>query len=489
MAQETRIAPLTLNDDAAKIWMDLGDSVQKQRQQQAQLNYENNKLLSERQREQQRRLDESNKETNHSLSTLEVSPEEMNNALAAVAKTVAKARLGGMSVDDAMAFNQQTLNQITYAANTRKAINAQAEAALKDNPSLDKGALLNTLTSQFLTQHPRNLDVNNNDYAQQVLGAPDSYRLFNKDKATTAYTGFIAKPSGPIAEESEKTVDQNGAWRTNESVRWKFDPRWYKQDGKGNVVLKSDADGLLDPQAYNDIISNKSNDAALTYKAQQFIEHYNAARPSDKERWMKENGINLNEISKGTFAPPTIDQNSGVVDNLKRAFATHDVLANSPVSKNGVTSSITTKNYLTLGGQTGGEYKDVIPDVDNTIKTWVVRTKDSKGNVTGEAGAPLNKIKSAFAQAAILKLSNNVYDTGEQGSKLTAKNITIQKNSDGNYDVYKYENNKRGELVTTLSPTDINEQANADLGTKAKKAAVAGTPKPKDKGLTGASGL
>lgn len=492
MAQETRINPIQLNDNAQKIIMDLGDTFEKQGLQRQQMKMKMQEQAYERKKQYENQYNELQKWYYDKASSLKASPEEINKALELGRNALSEAHLKGTDINQMMNTAQGFLGNLKYAAGVRDVVDAQVDGAAKQNPEVNQEALRMYLEKNVLAgKDPKSIDVQTN-HAQSAIYDPRNWNLFDYKKSLEGYTTQIKK--GPQTEESEKTVDQNGVWRTNDSKKVKFNPQFFEQDGKGGFRMKTDTDGLFAIKDYNSFVSNPANNAVLQNKANQFIGHFNAAPTGTKLRTLKEWGVPIDDVAvKDSTFPTQInketlgDNYDQVVDNIKRAMLTHDIKSMSPTLKTESQGNIQTKITVNTGAN-APEPKDVIPAINKTIEGFTVRKaadgKDIKKGAV-EVGAPINKIKSAAAQSAIIKLTNDIAGKGD--TKYNVEDLVIKSIGNDTYGIYDF---ATGKQLTTLTSDDINIAANSDLGMKVKNAAHNKAQNKKEENKkTGASGL
>lgn len=369
MAQETRVSPIQLNDTGAKILMDLGDSIQKQKIQDKQLQYEQSKLDAANRKEREKSIHDFTQSSIKTVSELKADPEQTKVLVDHMLEQSALALGGGLSENELRYKINQGIGVLKFSNDTKNAVHDQAVAVLKTNPDVSESALTSKLQTTVYKQDPKTINVSTNDYAQAAIQAPDGWKLFDPSKAQ-ATTLKILTDNKDKQTYSSETGGQVGLVRTVKGDKVSFDPTFYELDGKGGVKMLTNEHGLLADKPYQELTTNVSANAYLSHRAQQFIDHYNSAGAEEREKWMKANGITEDELLNAGKATKTLDPNNPeVFETLKRAFATDAVQRHSPISVNGkdVSTIVTTNNY--------GNPNGYVPPTDPGFTAPVDRAK------------------------------------------------------------------------------------------------------------------
>lgn len=377
MAQETRVAPIQLNDTNTKILMDLGDSMQKQNMQQKQLDYENRKLGYEQAKEQQKAALQHINQTQEKIVSIGAKPEDTNAALQIIKDETSKV-LNSKNVDYTGIYGRvnQGLQTLVQSNGIKNGVDKQADEAAKANPDINLNQLKTHLSSTVYPNGVGGIDINNNNYAAKALDPtsnPQFYKLYDPTKSQATTLKMLTDNKDKQTYSSE-TGGQVGLVRTVKGDKVSFDPTFYQLDGKGGVKMLTDGHGMLSDKPYQELTANSSANAYLSQRAQQFIDHYNAAGASERAKWMTDNGITEDELLSSGQATKTLDPNNpAIFETLKRAFATDAVQRHSPVSVNG-------KDVTTVVNNNGGNGQNQVDNENLPVHPWDRIQEIVKGN-------------------------------------------------------------------------------------------------------------
>lgn len=326
MAQETRVAPIELNNDASKIMMDLGDSIAKQGMQRDQLDFERRKQQAALLKDQQKNIDDLEEKAATQVTSLTVTPEQMNSALTMIKDNASKARLNGMSVNDLRESLRLTVNNMLMYSNTRKTLDGQVQNVLTNDPDINPSELRKQL-QPLTVNDPKSLDIVNNDYAQQIVDSKYGWRVYDSSKSQATTIKLISADKGKQVE-AIKSGTQVGNVRLTEGSKVQYDPKFYTKGDDGIPKLRTDENGIIEQSVFDNMVVNKSVNAHLEYKVDKIKNDYKDLSDKDKEAFWLNIGLDANDL-KGKI-PKQFGEAEH--DIIKRSVATTLIKENSPVS-------------------------------------------------------------------------------------------------------------------------------------------------------------
>lgn len=468
MAQETNIKPIELNNDTTKIIMDLGDSLQKAKAQKAQLALDKQKMLMDSQKEYQNKMFQLANDIPVRVKGL--TPEFQDEAMGSMVKILSE----NMNKIDPISMNTkitQGLQMFTDLSNKSNAVTAQVENYTKALPSGDQSnfaknrlvedvnklALYKEVDGKLVRKSPEEIDENV-DYVSKVLNGPDGWKYWNGAAGMETLQKVIK--DGEKVTEKAKVTDQNGLVRTLEGTTVKYNPLFQRVNpSTGNVELKTDKTGNLDEGTYQQIITDPKVNASFSRMAKSFVDNYNSIKPSEREAFLKQSGMDMSDVTEGTTLPARIDENSPLFattfNNLKKAFATDFVARNIGRTEEDIQSKTIIQNNVSGSNQL--PIRDYFGRVENLVDS---RTK---GSFAAVSDLPSNLVE------LVVKAANSTGGVKKRGkvTPYTYGDITIGRNKAGDIAVYKA---KDGTQITTIDPETFNADANQYLSNKAARA-------------------
>lgn len=468
MAQETNIRPIELNNDTTKIIMDLGDSLQKNRLQKAQLAADKQKLMYEAQKDYQNKMFQTTSEIPAMVKGID--EKFQADAMAQLVKVSSE----NMGKIDPITMKQKMNEAVTYytgLGNKSKAIASQVENYTKALPAGDqsnfatnrliedvnKMALYKEVDGKLILKKPEEINENE-DYVAKVLNGPDGWKYWNGAAGMETLQKVIK--DGEKVTEKAKVTDQKGLVRTLEGTTVKYNPLFQRQNPTtGKVELKTDETGNLDEGTYQQIITDPKVNASFSRMAKTFVDNYNSIKPEDRAAFLKQSGMDVSDVTSGTTLPASIDEKSplyaATFDTLKRAFATDFVARNIGKSEEETQSKTIIQNNVSGGNQF--PIRDYFGKVEDLVDSR------QKGRYAAVSDLPSNLIE------LVVNAANSTGGVKKRGkvTPYTYGDIVIGRNNAGDIAVFK---SKDGSQIATLDPETFNADANQYLSNKAAKA-------------------
>lgn len=354
MAQETRIAPLELNNDASKIMMDLGDNLSKQNIQRSQLAAERAKMMYEMEKERQNKLFEVQKESSGYITSLKLSPEEYDKAIGLMNVYVKDAIKNKTSDYNSLQSNiYKGLQKINMHGAKLASLDTQVEdfysrLSNEDKLNFDKKALLEDVKrsglygevdGQLVQKSTEEINTDQS-YVTNIMSGSGAAKYWNGAAGLDELNKMFKDDTRSVSE-SAKVRDQNGLVRTINDKSVKFNKLFQRQDDDGNVIVNVDANGMLAYDSYSQLISNPKINKAFDGMAEKFVKDYNSIKPSQRAAFLKVNGLETDDVTKDTMLPARLEPETmtdfgNVYETLKRSFATNYIQRNLGNTENTV---------------------------------------------------------------------------------------------------------------------------------------------------------
>jgi len=401
MAQETRVAPITLNDDASKIYMDLGDNIQKQNMQQKQLDVENAKMAEARRKELSDKQFEASKALSGEMYTTVKNNTARDEYMPGILKGITEARLKGIDGNTIYSTFQPQIQAAASYGNKLDALDKQADDYIKSLPEADRKNLnVAQFKTMFLGKALYKADANGKpikklpneiddttDYVSSVLSDPNAHTLTRYGAGQEAAATLIKE--SPSTTTNATVTEQNGIKRNTVVKDVQYKPSYQRVNKlTGQPELDTDVNGIIKesvskPMLGNAFISNDTKRDAIA-----FANHYNDAWAHDDGKTLK---TLMGEMPKGFSLPEKIDINdAGVMSQLQRIMLTHTL------TNLGGGTSKNKESSINVYPPSSANPPDTSHFPDNPMYTVdYIQSQNKNGNndVTGQLGA-FNVLKS-----------------------------------------------------------------------------------------------
>lgn len=452
MAQETRVAPIQLNDDASKILMNLGDTLSKQNMQQAQLEGERAKYKQQVERQNNSDINEYTEHFQKNVSDLKPNPKEADSALKLMQLQAALALKHKMSPADLRSKMDDVFRVLSTSTNTKNAVATQASTLVKENKDVDESRLTQHIQDNvYGTADKKPVDPSTTNYALDAVNPSKNklfYKLYNPDAALDTTKKFVQDGKDKQTFTSE-FGGQIGLVRTMKGDKISIDPTYYTVTSKGPQMI-TDEHGLLGTRPYQELIANTSANAYLSQRADDFVSHWNDTNLTNAQRmkWMKDNGITEEELrldakGGGKIIDPS---NPETFETIKRAFATDFVQRHSPITVNG-------KEVTTIVNNNGGNGQNQVDNDSLPVHPWDRIQEVLKGNkeyIKSSGKANNGKITNDVTdQFSAFKIADD-----DEGNPVLPDKVTT---NSGRFHIYL--NGK--EMKSSYSPETFNDLINA----------------------------
>lgn len=473
MAQETRLAPIEFSNTPTQVLMNIAERKQQDAARERQMAFEQQKYLRQLQDEESKRRFENMKNFNSIIQDKQWSKETRDLYLNGL---IQKYSAPGMSSTQYLSEIGKDVSSLANYQRYRDDIYDKADKFISSLPQTAKdGFDANTFKNDFLKNA-----LFKQDGAQKSLSELQSEgdvnwleKTFtdNKDKYYNVASAYKRIPevikSAPDSTIKVPDKDINGRVLTSSSTEIKFKPAFERfNDKNGKVEFRQDANGYIEDEVYNSLISFDDIDALATRSAKKFITDYNNSTKDQKKAL-----LGGKVMTPGSFVdkdndglPDLLEAND--IDLIKKGFLTDYVKKQMP-QYNKETESTKVIN-ISGGPGTGAAantgFIDIFREIDNAATSGLQVQEKSGDKVTKVFGASVNQMTPA-AQQYLVGIANSLGKKKEvDGEKIdfTQADIVVKKEN-GVLGLYEYPS---GNLIAPLSDIQANLKVNPTAKTK-----------------------
>lgn len=473
MAQETRLAPIEFSNTPTQVLMNIGETKRQDAARQQQMAFEQQKYLRQLQDEEMKRRYENMKNFNSIIQDKQWSKETRDMYLGGL---IQKYSAPGMSSTQYLSDIGKDLSNLANYQRYRDDIYDKADKFISSLPQTAKdGFDANTFKNDFLKNALFKADGTQKSITDLQAESDENWleKTFtaNKDKYYNVASAYKRIPE-VIKSAPESTIkvpdkDMNGRVLTSSSTEVKFKPSFERfNDKTGKVEFRQDANGYIEDDVYNSLISFDDIDALATRSAKKFISDYNNSTKEQKKAL-----LGGKVMTPGSFVDK---DNDGLPDLLeaddinliKKGFLTDYVKKQMP-QYNKETESTKVINIDGSRGNTAAAnsgFIDIFREIDNAATSGLQVQEKTGGKVTKVYGASVNQMTPA-AQQYLVGIANTLGKKKEvDGEKLdfTQADIVVKKEN-GVLGLYEY---PAGNLIAPLSDIQANLKVNPTAKTK-----------------------